>query len=97
MHQQKISQAAVAQLEAEVRALRLELAGAELAFSMIGRAFASTAPDTAASLIRALHTVQQPYLDTPGLQALVDGLENTRPSEPIRRPPQSLRLVVDNA
>lgn len=97
MQQQKIPLEIVAQLEAEVRALRLELAGAELAFSMVGRAFASTAPETANALIRALETVQPPYFDTPGVQALLDGLQNTRPSAPARRLPQTLRLVVDNA
>ncbi|WP_323040515.1 hypothetical protein [Gemmobacter sp.] len=96
MPQQKAPLEIVAQLEAEVRALRLELAGAELAFSMVGRAFASTAPETANALIRALETVQPPYFDTPGVQALLDGLQNTRPAQPSCPRPQSLRLVVDN-
>lgn len=96
MQQQKVPPETVARLEAEVRALRLELAGAELAFSMVGRAFASTTPDTANALIRALETVQPPYFETPGVQALLDGLRNTRPGQPPRRHGAPFRLVVDN-
>lgn len=96
MHKHRTPAETIERLEAEMRAVRLELEGAELAFLMLGRAFASVTPEIAGALTQAVSALDHPSCDTPAVRALMDGLQNTRQRSKIARTSQRLRLVIDN-